>query len=435
MKNNKSKILSIFIVFLLLIPLNIFAQEKILDKSHKKKPAWVNGTEKDFIIVTGRGKTIDEAKDNVLTEIRNEIVNSVAIYVNSASEISIENVNKNNVINTIEKFKNTSSVQTADIPSLKGITLNKVSDYYWEKFQDKKTKEITVAYHVKYPFSEMEHKKLVAEFNKKDQEMTSKLNLILENIEKTNQIEELSANIKELQYLSDYFVDQRKKQADLGIIKIKDMLKSIEIVPLENNLGVLTYTLKIGDKFYASSQKPKYKNSECVTIISKTSEEHIQTIKYSYEDCMEDEKNYIEIKYKFANTNVEQKFYFDITSDMVQIFLKGDINMKASDKDEENVNGFTCDFTVVSKYDAPFIIEKVVLNWPGLSPITVSNINEEYEGKGAHSFILDLVDKIDLKKTSSKNKPNIEGTIFYKSKTKGETKRHNFYNQSVNTDW
>src|SRR5512145_1500404 len=111
---------------LLVLPLAVLAQDKVLEKSSKKKPEWVNATIKDFIITTGRGATIDEAKNQVVPNIRNEIMNSVAVYVRSKSEISIENENKNNVINTIEKFKNTSTVETADIPSLKGIALNKV---------------------------------------------------------------------------------------------------------------------------------------------------------------------------------------------------------------------------------------------------------------------------------------------------------------------
>ena len=94
------------------------------------------------------------------------------------------------------KFKNKSSVQTADIPSLKGISLNKVSDFYWEKIQNKKTKEITVAYHVKYPYSEAELQKLIREFNKKDQEMTSKLNGIVNNIDDIKSIELISTNFK-----------------------------------------------------------------------------------------------------------------------------------------------------------------------------------------------------------------------------------------------
>ena len=429
------KILSTLLVLLFIIPLSVFSQYKVLEKSERKKPEWVNGTEKGFIIITGRGKTIDEAKAQVIPEIRKEIVNSIAVYVNSKSEMYTENTNKNNIINTIQKFKNSSSVESADIPFLKGITLNKVDKFYWEKLKDKDTKEISVAYHVKYPFSEAEHKKLLDEFNKRDLRMTKKLNDILADIEKTNNIEKLSSYVKELKYLSDYFIDQRKKRSDLGIIKIKDMLKSIELVPLENNPGLLQYTLKIGDKYYTSSKKPKYKNSECVNIISKTSKAHVQSIKYSHEYCMEDDRNFLTVKYKFGNTKVERKFYFNIAADMVKIYLKGDINMKATEKDEENVSSFSMDLNIVSKYKAPFIIEKVVFKWNGLSPVTISNINEGFEGKGTHNLMLDVNEKINLRKTSSKNKAEIEGTIYYKSKTKGETKRYKFYNQTVFTDW
>ena len=429
--------LTIFLVALFSISaVYSFSQEKVIDKSKRKRPDWVHSTQKDFIITTGRGKTIDEAKDNVVTEIQNEIVNSVAIYVKSESEMTIENINKNNVINTIEKFKNKSSVQTADIPSLKGISLNKVSDFYWEKIQNKKTKEITVAYHVKYPYSEAELQKLIREFNKKDQEMTSKLNGIVNNIDDIKSIEEISTNIKELKHLLDYFIDmQRKEKTNMGIARLKEMLKSIELVPIENTLGTLKYAFKIGEKFYSSSKKPKYKNSECVTVTSRISDGHEQIIKYTFEDCMEDEKNYITVKYKFSNTKVEKTFYFDVTSNMVKVFIRGDIIMKEGDSDEDNINSFACDITLVSKYEAAFVVDKVVLKWQNLPPVSISNINKEFSGKGTHNLSLEINQQIDRKKTSSKNKPAVDGTIFFKSKTTGETKRYKFYGQNVETDW
>ena len=430
-------ILKIFLVVIFFFTaITSFSQEKVIDKSKRKRPDWVHSTQKDYIITTGRGKTIDEAKDNVVTEIQNEIVNSVAIYVKSESEISIENINKNNVINTIEKFKNKSSVQTADIPSLKGISLNKVSDFYWEKIQDKKTKEITVAYHVKYPYSEAELQKLIREFNKKDQEMTSKLNGIVDNIDKVESIDEIYTNIKELQHLSDYFIDmQRKQKTQMGISRLKEMLKSIELVPIENTLGKLTYAFKIGEKYYSSSKKPKYKNAECVQVTSKTSKGYEQIIKYTYEFCMEDEENQITVKYKFGNAKVEKTFYFDVTADKVSAVVRGDIIMKAGDSDQDNVNSFKCDITLASKYDATFIVDKIILKWKGLPPVTVSNINQEFSGKGTHTLSLDINQQIDKRKTSSKNKSSIDGTIFIKSKNTGETKRSKFYGQNVETNW
>lgn len=424
-----------FTLAFLFLPMSIQAQEKVIDKSQKKKPEWVHSTIKDYIIVTGRGATVDEAKNQVIPLVRDEIMNSVAVYVKSKSEMTIENENNNNVINTIERFKNTSSVETADIPSLKGLALNKVDEFYWEKIQDKKSKQITVAYHVKYPFSQAQLQKLLDEFNKKEQEMTDQLNVIVDHIDEISSIEEISTKIKQLETLEDYFIDNRKEKAQLGITQLKDMLKSVEIVPIENDLGTLKYGLKIGEKFYATSQKPKYKNSECVTITSKDSEGHVQVIKYGYEDCMEDEKNSISVSYRFGNNKVDKTFYFDVTSNMVKIFIRGDIIMKATDKDDDNINSYNCEITLISKYDAAFIVDKVIFDWPGLSPVTVSNIGKEFSGKGVQNLVLEVSEPIDLRKSSSKNKPAMDGTIFYKAKETGETKRYRFYGQNIQTDW
>jgi hypothetical protein len=423
------------VLVLLVIPFSMLAQDKVIKSSSKKRPDWVNATMKDFIITTGRGATIDDAKNQVIPNIRTEIMNSVAVYVRSKSEITIENENRNNVINTIEKFKNTSSVETADIPSLKGLSLNKVSEYYWEELQDKNTKKIVVAYHVKYPFSEAELQKLIREFNQKDQEMTDQLNGLIAGIEKVDAIEDIQTNIKQLENLIDYFVDQRKEKAELAVIKYRDMLKSIEIVPIENTLGVLKYGLKIGEKFYKTSQKPKYGNSECVALTSKTSEGHLQIINYGYEDCSVDDRNKISVSYKYGNNKVDKDFYFDVTSNKVQIFTRGDILMKASSKDDDNVASYTVDITLGSKYEAAFVIDKVILEWPGLTPVTISNVGKEFSGKGIQNLILEVNESVDLRKSSSKNKPAMDGTIFFKIKSTGETKRYKFYSQSVKTDW
>ncbi len=434
MINKKIKHIAILALAVLFLPIASKAQYKVLEKSTRKKPGWVNGTIEDFIIVTGRGKTIDAAKQQVLPLVREEIMNSVAIYVKSKSEVTIENENRNNVINTIERFKNTSTLETADIPSLKGLSLNKVSEFYWEKLKDKSNGEISVAYHVMYPFSKLQLQKLLDEFNKKEQEMTNKLNGIIDHIDDITALEDISTKIKQLQTLEDYFIDNRKEKAQLGITRLRDMLKSVEIVPIENDLGILKYGMKIGQKFYTTSQKPKYKNSECVTITSRTSEGHVQVIKYGYEDCMEDEKNFIHVRYRFGNHKPEKKFYFDKTADQVKIFIRGEINMKATDKDENTVNSYSVDMTVGAKYKTAFTVDKVILNWPNLAPVTVG-IGKEFSGKGVHNLTFDVNEAIDLKKSSSKNKSSIDGTIFYTNKVTGEQKRYKFYIQTIMTDW
>ncbi len=410
-----------------------FAQEKPVETSHKKEPKWLHGTEVDYIITTGRGESIDKAKEDVMKSIQDEIVNSVAIYVRSKTEMNIENTNNNGIINTIEKMKNTSTVQTADIPSLKGISLNKVSDFYWEKFYDKKTKVTTVAYHVKYPYTEDEREQLIREFKKKDDELTQQLNDILDGIEEAESIETLEEYKKQLEYLSEYFIDQRKEKADLGVIKLKDMLASVELVPISTTPGEIQYTLKIGDNFYACADKPKYEKTDCVIITSKESSGHVQTIKFTYDDCSEDEKNFIKVIYKFANKKVENSFYFDMTSEIAEVFLKDDIIFKALKREATEIKKYSVAFNVVSKYETAFEIEKIVMEWTGLPSVTV-DINKEYSGKGSHNIVVESDATLD-NRYSSKNKSNISGVIYYKNAATGEVKRHKFFSQKINTDW
>ncbi len=426
----------LYFLIILLLPAFSLAQEKVIEKSRKKKPAWVNAVMDDYIIVTGRGKTIDEAKSKVTGLIRNEIMNAVAVYVSSETEMTTENINKNNVINTIEKYKNTSTVQTGDIPSLKGISLNKAEDFYWEKLKDKKNKGVTVAYHVLYPFSKRELRKLVNEFENKDREMTEKLNSIVEHIDEISSIDEIYMDIKELEQLLNYFIDkQRTERTKMGIVRLKEMLKSIEIVPLENEPGTIVYTFKIGDKFYSSSKKPTYKNSECINIISKTSEGYKQIIKYSYEDCYEYDQNQITVKYKFGNNRLEKTFYINTTKDKIKVYIKGAIIFTKQDETDDKITKSKCEISLFSKYDASFKVQKVELKWKGMPKVVIDGINASFEGKGAHTLVFEINQPLDKTKTSSENAPYINGTIFIESLKTNEVSIYQFYNQNTDTDW
>ena len=426
----------LYFLIILLLPAFSLAQEKVIEKSRKKKPAWVNAVMDDYIIVTGRGKTIDEAKSKVTGLIRDEIMNAVAVYVSSETEMTTENINKNNVINTIEKYKNTSTVQTGDIPSLKGISLNKAEDFYWEKLKDKKNKGVTVAYHVLYPFSKRELRKLVNEFENKDREMTEKLNSIVEHIDEISSIDEIYMDIKELEQLLNYFIDkQRTERTKMGIVRLKEMLKSIEIVPLENEPGTIVYTFKIGDKFYSSSKKPTYKNSECINIISKTSEGYKQIIKYSYEDCYEYDQNQITVKYKFGNNRLEKTFYINTTKDKIKVYIKGAIIFTKQDETDDKITKSKCEISLFSKYDASFKVQKVELKWKGMPKVVIDGINASFEGKGAHTLVFEINQPLDKTKTSSKNAPYINGTIFIESLKTNEVSIYQFYNQNTDTDW
>ncbi|HQE55583.1 MAG TPA: hypothetical protein PKV45_11220, partial [Tenuifilum sp.] len=110
-----------------------FAQDKLLEKSGKQ-PKWVNGLEKDFIIVTGTGPTAQDAQQNALSNVKAQIVSSVAENVKASSEVRKEEASFNNNVNAfLEKFATTTTTQSGKVPFLQGISISKVSEFYWEK--------------------------------------------------------------------------------------------------------------------------------------------------------------------------------------------------------------------------------------------------------------------------------------------------------------
>ena len=100
----------------------------VLEKSGKR-PAWVNGLENNYFITYGSGNTSEEAKNECLKNIREQIVNAVAITVRSKTDVKIEQ--KNGI--TDEKFNYYLTSQSANLPAIQGISLSKATDSYLGK--------------------------------------------------------------------------------------------------------------------------------------------------------------------------------------------------------------------------------------------------------------------------------------------------------------
>ncbi|MDR3180639.1 MAG: plethodontid receptivity factor PRF, partial [Prevotellaceae bacterium] len=128
------------------------AQVKVIDKSAKKAPAWVNGIEKNFLIVSATANDVEEAKEKILNSLREQIVHAVAVNVQSSAAINVQETALNGKVRQfLETTGSTIHTKSGNVPFLNEIALSNAVDYYWEKQQDKKTKAVTVIYHVKYP--------------------------------------------------------------------------------------------------------------------------------------------------------------------------------------------------------------------------------------------------------------------------------------------
>ena len=50
----------------------------------------------------------------------------------------------------VDTYSSSTDVKAATVPFVQGISLSKVEEFYWEKLQDKKTKQVYYDYSIKY---------------------------------------------------------------------------------------------------------------------------------------------------------------------------------------------------------------------------------------------------------------------------------------------
>lgn len=422
-------------VFFLFPLMACVAQVKVVEKSGKQ-PGWVNGLEKDYIIVVGSAANIQDAQQNALNMVKERIVSSVAENVQTTSEMKVEENTFNNISSYLEKFATTTSTTSGPVPFLQGISLSKVEEFYWEKVENKADRSVRFNYHLKYPFPSTELWNLVHEFKKRDNEMTQQLDELLDGVDNVTSVEDIDKSIGDLRVLADYFMDGRKDKANLGITRYRNLYNSIELVEMESGLGELKFALRLGDKYVETARKPIVK-SECARITSTINNQDHVIIKYDYFNCYEDPENHILVSYRFGNNNLQKKFYFDITADKAAIFINEPIRFSSVNISDGSVENSTIAITLVAKYEAPFTISKVELELPGEAPIVIDNLSESYSGKGNHSLNLIIDQPLSVEKTSTSGKriTMLSGYIHFKSDKTGEVKTYRIYNHTYTTNW
>jgi hypothetical protein len=289
------------------------AQIKVIEKSAKKAPAWVNGVEKNFLIVSATAQNVEAAKEKILNSIREQVVHAVAVNVKSSAAINVqETVLDGKVRQFLETTGTTIHTKSGNVPFLSEIALSNAVDYYWEKQRDKKTKVVTVAYHVKYPFPEIQLQQLVFEFKEADEKMTAQLTGLCESLDAVKDMEEIGKNIVALQQLQKIFDDGRKEQAAACITNYRNLYTYVSLEESEHHTGHLSYQLMLSGKPAVTIQKPRVKSNCADNIKVKSHDNGATDISYQTDGCYADLDNYIEVTYNFGGKNVTQKFFFTV---------------------------------------------------------------------------------------------------------------------------
>ncbi len=177
--------------------------------------------------------------------------------------------------------------------------------------------------------------------------------------------------------------------------------------------------------------------SECARITGTKNNVSDWEITYDYENCYEDPENHILVSYRFGNVAVSKKFYFDVAGTKAKIHVSDAVRFTKVEEDADNVLSAECNLTLVFKYDAPLVIEKVTLEIKGAAPVVVEGINQEFKGKGNHELKLNVTGQLPkvVTTTTGKSNPILSGTVQFKNTATGESMTYRLYNQKYSTNW
>lgn len=93
-----------WVVCALLLAVGINAQTKVIEKSAKKVPGWMNTAVDDYLIVSVTASSLADGQSKVLQEITERIIQAVASNVSVSKENILSEVNTNGEIESSMLF-------------------------------------------------------------------------------------------------------------------------------------------------------------------------------------------------------------------------------------------------------------------------------------------------------------------------------------------
>ena len=265
--------------------------EKVVDKSGKQ-PKWVYSSGKDYIVVSAEGADIQSAKDKAMTQVKKQILNSIAESVKSTSAISTREQGVNGKYNILEEYNNLVETQGALIPFLSEVSEAKVEEYYWEKI--KRGKDYTYRYHIKYPFNQFDLMRLSDEFLTHEREINQKLDdFSKDNFTSYNSVEEMILRLQEVRMLRASLMEQDPRRATCQNIEkvYNGYLKTIVIRQLSINKQQLVYAPFFGEKQLTTTIQPKLE-SNCLNDMQFVPQNGQCVVTYDYQtSCYDGEQN------------------------------------------------------------------------------------------------------------------------------------------------
>lgn len=301
-----------------------------MESSAPERPQWAYGIERGYIITEGKAKTHEEAKNAAFTVIKESIVNAVAVNVSSTVQLDVSE----KVINDVRQFKESTNIQTTVssnfLRSLRGVHLNKATDWYWE-LRRTPEKERYVVYHIKYPFSEAELDNYIREWEALDAEMAAELNSLASRVENAATLSELVLLKSEAQRLAEIFKEPRRtlalNAADRAAHKLNDV--RFELIESDRNSAVVA--LRTNGSRISSADAPLFR-SNCARLesINCVEEEGLHLVRFDASACEGLTEDDFTLSVTAENRRVELRVPIPPDSTRVRFMVSGPLQIYRS---------------------------------------------------------------------------------------------------------
>lgn len=364
---------------------------KVLDRSASKAPVWLDGTQEEYVITSAIADDMDAARNQCLDNVKTKIIESVAQNVQFGSESRIaQSTGNSGITDFTDQFTSVLKTQSANIPFIRGISVSKIADSYWEKRMDKATKKVTYLYAIKYPFPRIELKKMTREFEKRDHEMVTRYNALDRGLDSVASLEQIDRAIEELNPLITYFFDDVRKQAAISLqSNYRKLYDQIVIETAHEKSEEAFLVFRLNGRPIAVSQKPKVK-SECATRIVCHMEDSGCRVTYSTEFCEENVPGEIRLTFRFGSRPVQHLIYFTKQDLTVQIRPVGTAYLTAQKGAADTLQAIHIRLEIENKNCDRFCVTGVALNVPGIvGAVVIDGLEIPFTGEAKHLLQLD----------------------------------------------
>lgn len=412
----------------LLLAISAGAQTKVVEKSAKKVPGWLNTAVEDYLIVSVTANSLAEGQSKALMEITERIIQSVASNVSVSKRNELSEVNINGEIESKDAFSQVSKIKSANLPFLKGISLSNVEEIYWEKVQDKSTKKEHYNYSVKYPFSRLQQKKLVAEFEAMDAEKVAQYKALEQRIQEIESVDEIKQAITELNTLSEYFFDEVRLSQVKGLIaRYKQLYDALSVTGTFIENGKYQCQVLLDGSPVRVSVNPKV-TSNCAGQLSARPSEGMFIISYNAEDCLPEEENFLNISFVINGKRLQHKAFLNEAggngSMSFSVVPEGKLILTADSVVDRKLYNINIRLTLNNRGGTPFGLKSLELHVPDIStPIIFDDIDGVYKTKGIVQIKALAEGEFTAKEVKSSAFSFVKGSITFVNPLTGAVER------------